>query len=245
MKMNKILTTATLAAAIIGLEGCKFVSINISKMAELMEKRSADKELPEIGESESSEFMTSELDDATFTGIACSGGYDVVYTPGEFHATLSGPKAYMEHLILECNDGTLSVKTDGTKFKNWKNVKLSISSPTLSSISVAGAIDFKADYGVVSNDDFKVDIAGAGDMTFSSLSAKKVDINISGAGEMDVKGLCCNDIKAVVNGAGSITLAGIADSLDLSVNGAAEVDLRKLSCKQRNIHKAGIARVRE
>lgn len=242
MKMNSIMFPIATIAAIVTFESCKFVSFNAEKISERMEKRAKSSGVVTISDST---ITTLELTDQQFNAISCSGGYDVEYVPGECLARLSGPKSYIEHLLLECNNGVLEAKTDGTKFRNWKNVKLFVSCPTLEKIEAQGSVDLNADYGVVSNADLSIDISGAADMNISSLTAKNVKLRISGAGDIDIKGLCCDCFDGIISGAGDMNLEGISDTLKLQVNGAANVDIHKLSCKTKDIKKAGIASIRQ
>lgn len=191
-----------------------------------------------------SDIVTCDYEGSVFDAIHCQGAYDVRYTVGECGVSLSAPEGLISHLTVDISDGVLTISPDVANIRNWKNVKVFVSSPSLRRLEIQGAIDFEAER-VSSDSGFELRIEGAGDVDIDRLDAGDVSIYLAGAGDIDIDGILCNTLNAQADGASDMEISGKADHARFELNGAANLDVRGLKCPDTVFEKHGIARIRK
>jgi len=123
-----------------------------------------------------------------------------------------------EYFVVEVQNGELIIRT--TKKISGSSVTpvISVSTPVLNSLNIAGECTFKA------NDKIKADV---------------FDLKISGAGEgkaeLDVKSL-----KVKMSGTGDFTLSGKADIAEIDLSGVGDLDAFSFQVREASIDFSGV-----
>lgn len=142
---------------------------------------------------------TREVSD--FSGINVSGSMDVYLTQGS-----------TQSLVVEADDNLLDlIKTDvkgkelyiGSKkcFNSRKDLKVFITIPTLTSLTISGSSDAKGS-DVFKCGDLSLRVSGSGSITLN-LEAKDIEMSISGSGEISLKGTA-EDMNIRISGSGDL-----------------------------------------
>jgi hypothetical protein len=100
-------------------------------------------------------------------------------------------------------------------------VRLTVTTPTLSSLAGAGSGDFQV--GPFQTPSLRVSLSGSGDVQFEHLQAGELSISL--AGSSDVKGSGQADKLSIsVSGSGDVQLAGLrADDVNVRIAGSGDV----------------------
>ena len=152
--MKRILSFAAVSAILlISLSSCVFVRFN-----------------KDVFEGTSSDLVVASKDTKTvsyaleqFTGIETSVAADIVYKMGEGEPSIKieAPENFIDRIKYEVEDGILKLSFDGRQSRG--KVLITAQSSTLTRLSIRGAGDFDAPYGIVSPF-MDIDIKGAGDI---------------------------------------------------------------------------------
>lgn len=232
--MRTVMAIAAASIAALCMQSCRFVKVK-GKLA----KGIISSEVVEA----KGDVMTREMADvADFSTIVCEGSYDINYVIGDSYLKISAPENVIEHIVANVENGVLKVGTDGTKFRNLKNVTVIVKSPALDKIVVDGAADVAAPQ-IRSNGTFDLEINGAADIDIDSLEADNINVTINGAGDLDMEGLQTGGLKVEINGAGDVKAWGRAHSANFTINGAGSIDAKRLDCPDINTNRNGIGKV--
>lgn len=218
MKKN-IIIAALSALTLVSFTSCTFVKVNRGAF----EGVSSDRVVP------SKETKTVTYGVEQFSGIESSVAADIVYRMmmGESSIKIEGPENYVDRIGYEVENGVLKLSFDGKQ--TGGKVVITAQSGTLNMLSIRGAGDFDAPYGIVTPS-MDIDIQGAGDIDLNGLDCiGDVSIAVRGAGDIDISELVCKQVKVDVMGAGDVVLKGDAASADLSIKGAGDIDISGLN----------------
>ena len=190
------------------------------------------------GEKGSGNVKTEKREVAGFKSVDVSGAYEVEITAQkDFSLEIEGDDNLLPLIKTEVNDGNLVIKSE--KGFNTKNpLKIRISAPDLSSLSLSGAS--KVDLANLSNEaflldssgaskiridgttrEFTVEMSGASKLDAENLKAENVSVDSSGASKMTV--FVSNRLKADLSGATKLVYAGNPVSVDKTTSGASSV----------------------
>jgi hypothetical protein len=163
-----------------------------------------------------------------FTGIGLSIAADIyISQAAEYKVEIEADADYLEKIETVVEGDILKIKNkDHFSFEfHSKKVKVYISMPQISSISISGSGDILAETAIKS-DDLKIKISGSGNIKIENLSVRKLDLGISGSGD--------------------ILLAGtdVAESASYSISGSGDIKNENLQCKKVEIHVSGSGDVR-
>jgi len=235
------------AAALLTLPSCRFIRIS----DELKETIKDNASITYNGDNANGESITAsnviasrDFTTGDFHALTCNLPCDITYLPGDCAVSVSGPDNVLQHIDVQNANGTLTIKLDGTKIRNIKDIECSISSPVLENLSVNGAADFEAPRGITALD-FKAVVNGAADMEIKGLKTGSAEITVNGAGDTEIDGIDCDALTVAINGAGDGTFSGRAGKADMTISGAGDIDASALDCKQFNSKVRGIGSVRK
>jgi hypothetical protein len=159
-----------------------------------------------------------------YDGIKAEGLCEIQYYASPSNTvTLEVQPNLREYFEVEVENGELIVRT--TKRINYNSGKtpvLTVSTPTLNSLTIAGACTFKT-IDKIKTDTFYLEISGAGE----------------GKAELDV-----NRLKTNMSGAGSFELSGKADNADIKVSGAGELKAFSLQIREASVNFSGAGAIR-
>lgn len=181
-----------------------------------------------------------------FRAVEFSVPADISYSAGECALNITTAQNVLDKLDVRVDGDVLVVelKPGVARLKNIKTFDVVLSSPELRSVGIDGAASFKAGTGVLSSEDFYIEVNGAGDISLASLRAADVGIEINGAGNVTVAGVDCTDIDIEINGASSCTVSGKAESAAAEINGAGDIDLSGLDTRELDSSVNGIGSIK-
>lgn len=181
-----------------------------------------------------------------FRAVEFSVPADISYSAGECALNITTAQNVLDKLDVRVDGDVLVVelKPGVARLKNVKAFDVVLSSPELRSVGIDGAASFKAGTGVLSSEDFYIEVNGAGDISLASLRAADVGIEINGAGNVTVAGVDCTDIDIEINGASSCTVSGKAESAAAEINGAGDIDLSGLDTRELDSSVNGIGSIK-
>ena len=226
------------AAALLTLPSCRFIRVS-DEFKEKLNGYAEENALTASDNIISRNDVTGE-----FHSIQSNVPGDVLYTPGNCAIKIEGPDNVLQHIKVYNDNGTLTIKTDGTTFRKLNKLSIKLSSPVLEDLDFNGAVDFNAPEGITALD-FNLTVNGAGDIVIDGLKADRAALTVNGAGDVDVDGLDCERVAVAVNGAGDANVAGRAASADLSISGAGDIDASGLQCPEIKSSVHGIGRIKK
>lgn len=226
------------AAALLTLPSCRFIRVS-DEFKEKLNGFAEENALTASDNIISRNDVTGE-----FHSIQSNVPGDVVYTPGNCAIKIEGPDNVLQHIKVYNDNGTLTIKTDGTKFRKLQKLSIKLSSPVLEDLDFNGAVDFNAPEGITALD-FNLTVNGAGDIFIAGLKADRAALTVNGAGDVDVDDLDCERVAVAVNGAGDANVAGRAASANLSISGAGDIDASGLQCPKIESSVHGIGRIKK
>lgn len=181
---------------------------------------------------------------AAFDEINVAGAFNVYYIQSdESKVLVEGKEEFVEKVITELNDEALTIKLEPGTYHNLV-LKVTVYSPEVDEINVAGSGDFFDVAGHTSRSSIEYRLAGSGDLTLAALSTKDdLEIDLAGSGDVRADGIVCkdleirlagsgdiridatveNDIDARINGSGDITLNGSCDKAELKISGSGDM----------------------
>jgi hypothetical protein len=226
------------AAALLTLPSCRFIRVS-DEFKEKLNGYAEENALTASDNIISRNDVTGE-----FHSIQSNVPGDVLYTPGNCAIKIEGPDNVLQHIKVYNDNGTLTIKTDGTKFRKLQKLSIKLSSPVLEDLDFNGAVDFNAPEGITALD-FNLTVNGAGDIFIAGLKADRAALTVNGAGDVDVDDLDCERVAVAVNGAGDANVAGRAASANLSISGAGDIDASGLQCPKIESSVHGIGRIKK
>ena len=184
------------------------------------------------------------MDLKDFQEIVINGSSDIKLMQGEsFLVTVQANEEVFQHLNFFVKDGVLHLETiDNVTIIAEKN-EVTVAMPVLTSITVNGAADADMN-GYNSSEDLTIQVNGAGDMDFSSLSVPELSISVNGAGDIDLNSIEVDKLKVDVHGAGDILVSGKAGKAVFSVSGVGDIKAQDLDCDDIETHKSGMASIK-
>jgi hypothetical protein len=189
--------------------------------------------LPVTSNGTATDRQTREV--APFTAVTAAGSMRVVVRQGSpQRVEVDASAADQAKVETEVQDGRLRVGQRRDANKMWGSsvrfdgpVTVYVTTPTLTGVSVAGSGDLKVD-GAVQAKDFKVSVAGSGNLTLSQLTAQEVETSVAGSGNITLGGRCTRNSISIA-GSGNVksqdlrtddTSVRISGSGNASVNAA-------------------------
>ena len=238
------------AAALLILPSCRFVRVSDEMLGKIKDNIGTDIEFNGDDTAAGKDIITASdnyitRNDMTgeFHSVQCNVPGDVIYTPGDCAISLDGPDNVVQHILINNENGTLVVKTDGVTVRKLKKFTIRLSSPVLEEAVFNGAVDFSAPQGITALD-FNVVVNGAGDVGINGLKADKAAVTVNGAGDIDIDKLDCERLSVAVNGAGDAVVSGKAATASLTISGAGDIDASELRCPEIESKVRGVGRIK-
>lgn len=188
-------------------------------------------------------YIDKNIPVAEFDAIECNLPCDVEYTMGNPNFQIYVPAKVEEHLIVTVKDRKLIITLDKTKLYKFGSIKVKVSSPTLKSVELNGAVEFDAPKGI-GTEEFVAKLNGASELDIDGLTATDVKITANGTADIDIENLNCDDIAVTVNGAGECELSGVCVAADLTVNGVGTIKAYELKAKTVNSAVNGVGSIK-
>lgn len=234
------------AALLLTLPSCRFVRLSNDLKNEIRENGyTINGEGAGERITASDNYITRDEVTGEFHGLVCNLPGDVIYTPGECAVSIYAPDNVLDLVTVRNENGTLEIKTNTTRIRNLKHVKINISSPVLENVVFNGAVDFNAPQGITALD-FSATVNGAGDIDINGLKSGNASLNVNGAGDATISGIDCDDLQVAIAGAGDAVVSGrVSGKANLSISGAGDIDARELQCADIDSKVRGVGSVKK
>jgi Putative auto-transporter adhesin, head GIN domain len=158
----------------------------------------------------------------SFHAIELRGAAEMLVEVGKGPAlSITAGERVLQATSIEVRDGVLVVlvREQGGWFQRGKVAKLTVQAPTLDSVQISGAGDFKLRD--VSGESLAIVVQGAGRVEANGTTAR-LTARIDGAGNADLTRLVATDAEVAVNGAGKLDL-NVTGTLAAEVNGVGSI----------------------
>lgn len=190
--------------------------------------------------------ITKSFDLKDFDAIRINGQADVLFTQGEaWEVSLRTQENIFDYVDYRVEGSTLIIELKDKKTAQAEEYDLVIKAPALKSLEVNGTSDFEIPAGLVSEDDLKVQVNGAGDLSFDKIRCRDLSIEANGACDVEMNAIDVQKLKIQVNGAGDVDVTGDAAEASLEVNGAGDIDATGLKVAgEVKKHAAGLAKIK-
>lgn len=232
------------AALLLTLPSCRFISVSEEAKEELKNNFSMNGESSGERIIASDNYITRNDVTGEFSALECNLPGDVIYTPGDCAVSIYAPDNILDIVTVRNQNGTLEIKTNTSRIRNLKHVKINISSPVLENVVFNGAVDFNAPQGITSLD-FRATVNGAGDIDINGLQSSKAALIVNGAGDATISGIDCDDLQVAIAGAGDAIVSGrVSGKANLSISGAGDIDARELQCTDIDTKVRGVGSVK-
>ena len=232
------------AALLLILPSCRFISVSEEAKEELKNNFSMNGESSGERIIASDNYITRNDVTGEFSALECNLPGDVIYTPGDCAVSIYAPDNILDIVTVRNQNGTLEIKTNTSRIRNLKHVKINISSPVLENVVFNGAVDFNAPQGITALD-FRATVNGAGDIDINGLQSSKAALIVNGAGDATISGIDCDDLQVAIAGAGDAIVSGrVSGKANLSISGAGDIDARELQCDDIDTKVRGVGSIR-
>lgn len=163
---------------------------------------------------------SAELRD--FDGIALGISADVYVSQGDYNVEVTGPEKSIDKVELNVNGGTLGIGTKrGTRNWNSRGVKVYVTMPNISSISIGGSGDVKVEDTFNEMKNLEISVGGSGNVEISG-KASSVEVSVAGSGDVDASGVDASRAEISIAGSGNVRV-GEVDKLEVSIAGSGDV----------------------
>lgn len=192
----------------------------------------------------SKKLITRDYKVKEFNKIDAGTVGDIYYTQsadGKTDVQIYGPDNIVALIQVAVKDSTLLLSIDKSKkVRNFKKMKITITSPTLNSISFKGVGDVHIDNGLTT-DNLYVESKGVGDIKIKSLTCSSLNVQSMGVGNVKLEGtvqaatlhskgvgnieagnLQANIVEASSQGVGDITCNAV-ESINAAVRGVGSI----------------------
>ena len=161
---------------------------------------------------------TTEVRDVDgFTEISMGGDADLTVIRGEHVSVeVTADSGIQDHIETAVEDSTIRIRQAYSIVGSSPAVKVAITVPNLTSLSLSGSAD----------------------ATVSGIQGDSFDVNTSGSSDVHLDGDVGN-LTVSVSGSGDLTVTGTADSLDASVSGAGTLSGSDLAAAAANVSVSG------
>lgn len=191
-----------------------------------------------------------------FSRIEIKGSTDVVFrqtSGGRPQVKIVGNREDVERVKVSSDGKTLYVSEASSHggwhfFSGGDEVKVYVSAPDLTAVSITGSADFDAE-GKIDTDNLSVFVKGSGDVEMKNVicdnasvqvfgsgdveiknlvAQRKADINLKGSGDVKIGFTKSGHVSCAIYGSGDVELKGRVKSLKKLVRGSGDIDTEKL-----------------
>ena len=170
---------------------------------------------------------------ASFTAVTAAGSMRVVVRQGSpQRVEVEASAADQAKVETEVEDGRLRVGQRRDSNKMWGSsvrfdgpVTVYVTAPNLTGVSVAGSGDMRVD-GPVQASDFKVSVAGSGNLSLTQLTAQEVKTSVAGSGNITLGGNCTRSNVSIA-GSGNVRAAELrTDDTTVRISGSGNANVQ-------------------
>jgi hypothetical protein len=163
----------------------------------------------------------------SFTGVATRGSLDITVQQGPVHQV----EVQADDNLLELLETVVESGRDGPVLQvRWRArssinprgpVKVTVTTPTLTSLAGAGSGDFRV--GPFQTSSLRLSLSGSGDAHFDDLQTEALNVNVSGSSDVRGKGQA-RKLAISVSGSGDVQLMDMkSETVSVRIAGSGDV----------------------
>ena len=169
--------------------------------------------------------VTKSFELKDFDAICVNGNADVTFTQAEgWEVTVRTQENVFDELDYKVEGGVLMIQAKDHRTIRAEVYEVTVKAPDMKSIVVNGAGDIDIPAGLRTEGNLKIEVNGAGDLSFKGIVCKDLDIQANGASDIDAVDIDVKTLKVIINGAGDVDVSGKTGDATLEVNGAGDID---------------------
>lgn len=212
MALRLLLAAGAIAATVLGLAGCGYVSAGPTA--------TEDREVPQGA-----------------TGVQVVGTGAVAFHPGDPALTITAGRNALERIDSEERSGVLHLDVDGGFLNSPGPIDYELSLPELDTVAIEGSGAVSG--AVAPADRLTVRIDGSGDVALTDIDAEDVTVVISGAGAVELRGNV-DHLDVRIAGSGEFRGDGLtATTAIASIEGSGEVEVNATGTLDASISGSG------
>lgn len=168
-----------------------------------------------------------------FSKIESTAIVDIVYTQGNStSARIEGNKQLVDRVVLK-NVGSklvVGLKGNNISFSGDMDVKVYVSSPDLTDVTLRGSGDFETNSNI-DTDNLMLYLAGSGDAKLRNVICDKFNCRIDGSGDMEAQNIDTKLSQVSINGSGDLKLnVANASSARFVIAGSGDIRTKLSNC---------------
>jgi hypothetical protein len=190
----------------------------------------------------SGNIISGERDIAGFSGVALAGGGKVFISQGEqYKVRVEVDDNVMDFVKTDLKGDVLHIGLNNGSYNNV-HLKVYITTPRLTSLSIAGSGDIVAQT-PVNTTSLTSTISGSGSIKLSNGKAVSHKVRISGSGDVSASDIEAESAEVHISGSGDCSL-NVAKNLDAHISGSGSVVYRGSPAVSKRISGSGSVRQR-
>lgn len=175
------------------------------------------------GYSQKERTVSQELNLDQFHSIGLGISAELHLRKGSQSVRIEAPQRVLDNLKSEVKKGSWNIEMRD-KIKNYKNVHIYVSLPTIKALSVGGSGAIIGETPFDNLDKLSIAIGGSGEVTMAG-SSESVSISIGGSGDVFMEDFETNDCSISIGGSGDCRVH-VRDHLKASIAGSGDVRYR-------------------
>lgn len=169
--------------------------------------------------------VTKSFELKDFDAICVNGNADVTFTQDDaWEVTVRTQENVIDELDYKVEDGVLMIQAKDQRTIRAEVYEVTVKAPDMTSIVVNGAADLNIPASLRTEGNLKINVNGAGDMSFKGIVCQDLTIEANGAADIEAFDIDVKTLKIQINGAGDVDVTGKAVDANLEVNGAGDID---------------------
>lgn len=196
--------------------------------------------------SESREIVRQERSVGRFTRLSSAGSTPVTYIQSSMSKVIiEGSPEFIDKMITEVRGGTLHIEMKKGNYRNL-NLRVTVYSPVLDEVSMAGSGSFFDEEGHRTDGDVKYSSAGSGRLCVGCLECGSFDGRLAGSGKLSVDSIVCREASLSASGSGGITVCRMvsAGNVGIRLTGSGYGLIDDAEIGDLNIHISGSGSVK-
>ena len=177
----------------------------------------------------------------TFQNVSADANCDVIIIQGDKSSIIvEGNKKSVGNTVTSIENGTLKIAHANNNNIIFGNVKVTVTTPEVNSVSLYGTGDIHIPGKLVS-ETLRIHLCGTGDILANALACINLDAILDGTGDMKINNVSCSKSTITLNGTGDISTKTInVEESFLTLTGTGDMDVKFVDCGSASCSLSGI-----
>jgi hypothetical protein len=178
----------------------------------------------------------------SFSGVSLSFSGNVYIAQGaQQKVEIEAEKSILDIIETRMDDNTLELKTKDGRWRDLGEIKVYITVPEITSLSIAGSGDILCETPVNSHE-MDLNVSGSGSIRMNNLTAHEVDVVITGSGNIYLQGktIDSGEMDATITGSGNFKAEAFpVGEANINITGSGSAAINVLNELETNITGSG------